>query len=63
MFVCETDEGGGQWRDNKLRSLLLNDSDSPSGHPFSLSVLLICLCVCVCIIVCVDTQNGSVCVK
>lgn len=42
----KADEGREGWRDNKLRSLLLNDSDSPSGHPFSLSVLLICLCVC-----------------
>lgn len=42
----KADEGKEGWRDNKLRSLLLNDSDSPSGHPFSLSVLLICRCVC-----------------
>lgn len=35
----EREEEG--WRDNKLRSLLVNDSDSPLGHPLGLSVLLI----------------------
>ena len=47
VCVCQMKrEKRGDEGDNKLRSLLLNDSDSPSGHPFSLSVLLICPCVC-----------------